>query len=156
VREKAKEDPELYATWGRDVLYCFACGTDQMLERHHIVKQGRSDEACNLMWLCQSWNRPCHLLTESDVKDTAGLFGQAKSWLPKLSIGACLTLKWISTPAEYSAARLQELRGSRLPDPEIPAEQYLAALRRSRPELAARILEAQDLRIIPRPPEFKR
>lgn len=76
--------------------------------------------------------------------------------LPKLTIGICLTLKFISDPAEYDPARLQELRSSRLPDPEPVPDIYLAILRRSRPELAVRILEAQSLRIIPRPTEFQR
>lgn len=149
MRAKAVRGPdadEFYQRWALDHPFCAACGRTDSLTSHHIVKQGRSHEACNLLRLCQ---HPCHDLAE-------GLDILPRALFPKLTIGHCLALKWINDPAEYDAARLQELRSSRLPDPEPVPEWFLAQLRRARPELAVRILEATDLSIIPRPPEFRR
>lgn len=148
-RAKPIKDEEFYRDWALAHHWCACCGRTDGLTTHHIVKQGRAHEACNLLRLCLD---PCHNLAEG-ANIRAFIPGEL---LPKLTIGVCLTLKFINDPAEYDADRLQELRSSRLPDPEAVPEIFLAALRRARPELAVRILEAADTSIIPRPKEFRR
>jgi len=151
MRKPPSKDEEFYHRWGLDHPFCGCCGRQDGLSTHHIVKQGRAHEACNLLRLCQ---HPCHDLAEG--LDVPYVGSSEDRLLPKLTIGVCLTLKWINDPAEYDAARLQELRGCRLPDPEpIPAA-FATRLRWYRPDLAVRMLEAADLSIIPRPPEFIR
>lgn len=162
MRRPPSKDEDFYQWWGIEHCYCACCGSTNGLSTHHIVKQGRAHEACNLLRLCV---HPCHDLAEGlDVPDPAGLaWKHSKTHgdittrlLPKLTIGHCLFLKWINDPHEYDGLRLQELRGSRLPDPEPVDERFLNSLRRAAPWLSVRMIEAADLSIIPRPPEFRR
>lgn len=105
----ASKDESAYRAWGARRHYCYHCGTPRNLTTHHIVKQGRSHDAANLVRLCIE----CHNLAEGlTVRDSRG------EVRPKLTLGKCLALKSMYDPDEYDPVRLQELRGSRLPDPE--------------------------------------
>lgn len=112
------KDENAYREWSARRVFCYACGYpgDWLpLQTHHIVKPGRSHDACNLVRLCHR----DHCLAEGlDVRE----FGKL---LPKLTIGMCLTLKQHMDPDEYDAARLEQLRGSRLPDAEPIPEYFL-------------------------------
>ncbi len=124
-RDKPSKDEEFYTAWGLAHWFCAACGRTEGLSTHHIIKQGRAHEACNLLRLCL---HPCHDLAEVlDVPDAFPTFGvrviaSAGRLLPKITIGVALSMKLRCDPAEVDMDRLQQLRGSRLPDPEpIPA-----------------------------------
>lgn len=111
-KTKPGKDREVLSAFVATHPRCQACGATHGLQIHHIVKQGRAHEPTNLLRLCVR----CHHLAEGlDVRGRDGRL------LPKLTIGNCLWLKRDQEPAVYDAARLQELRGSRLPDPERPA-----------------------------------
>lgn len=135
-KSKAVDDVPMVREWRNRHDYCAACGLRGPITVHHILggRDGRSDEACNLLALCWS---PCHQLAEGldvrfhDVRGVKRLSGNVAELLagneptvddlplmPKLTIGHCLTLKMRADPDEYDEVRLQELRGSRLPDPE--------------------------------------
>lgn len=113
------KDEDTYRAWSAQRTFCYACGHkgDWLpLETHHIVKAGRAHEPCNLIRLCHR----DHCLAEGlDVRDERG------ELLPKLTIGMCLSLKSIQDPEEYDAARLEQLRGSRLPEPEAVPEYFM-------------------------------
>jgi hypothetical protein len=91
--------------------YCAACwiGPNPFLSRkleiHHVVRQGRSDERCNLLRLCNE----CHRLAEGE---TIRVDGRP---LPKLTLARCLFLKRESDPEYYVRWRLQQLYHKRLP-----------------------------------------
>jgi hypothetical protein len=127
-RPKPSKDEAFYTAWGKAHDHCAACGRSGGgaldLSTHHIVKQGRAHEAANLLRLCI---HPCHDLAEGlDVRVNGYL-------LPKITIGVALSMKMRSDPAEVDLARLQELRGSRLPDPEVIPAAFVLAYRRNRP-----------------------
>lgn len=125
----AIDDDEWYAGWNREHTFCHCCGIPEGmaasmrwpgLSTHHMVKQGRSDEACNLLRLCQR----CHDLAEGHQirdPDTGGYF-------PKLPLAVCLTIKLEREPGDYDEARLLRLRGRPLPDrepiPEVFREEW--------------------------------
>ncbi len=102
--------------WRNSKWFCAACGREGDLTCHHIIggAGGRSDEPVNLLALCWS---PCHQLAEGlDVRDPAdGLL------FPKLTLAICLSLKARADPGELCLpehyARLEQLRGRRLPEP---------------------------------------
>ena len=100
-----------YKAWGRRHDYCQACGQPEgrvCLETHHLIKSGRAHEGCNLLRVC----RRCHNLAEGlDVREGGVI-------LPKLSLGASLTLKRFREPEEWNPDRLRELRLSNIPDLE--------------------------------------
>lgn len=134
-RAKPNRSEREYRAWGEKRTYCYLCGGEGGyfgLTTHHIVKQGRSHDATNLIRLCME---PCHSLAEMlDVRGPAHFELVQGKWqrvlgelLPKLGIGICLTLKQMHDPEEVDLARLQELRGSRLPDPE-PVPEYFVEL----------------------------
>lgn len=153
-RRKPSKDEKFYTAWGKAHDFCAACGRTEGgafgLSTHHIVKQGRAHEACNLLRLCL---HPCHDLAEgmsirvpADTMRNNGTL--AGYWhmqgifpggcLPKITIGIALSMKLRCDPAEVDMSRLQELRGSRLPDPaEIPTY-FVDLYRRNRPEEHAR------------------
>lgn len=110
-RVESNKDLGGYREWAMAHRFCQCCGGRgdfRGTSTHHIVKQHRSHDACNLIRLCGT----CHDLAEGlDVRDeSTGLL------FPKLTIGVCLTLKWCRERAEWDPVRLQQLRGARLPD----------------------------------------
>ncbi len=126
-RDKPCKDEAFYTAWGRAHWYCAACGRTEGLSTHHIIKQGRAHEDCNLLRLCL---HPCHDLAEglTVAGDEEWKHGpNGRKWkvrylMPKITIGIALSMKLRCDPAEVDMDRLQQLRGSRLPDPEpIPA-----------------------------------
>lgn len=122
----AIDDDEWYAEWNRAHTFCHCCGIPASvasrerwpgLSTHHIVKQGRSDEACNLIRLCQR----CHDLAEGhSIRDT-----RTGELFPTLPLAVCLTIKRLREPDDYDEARLLRLRGRPLPDP-IPLPDVFA------------------------------
>ncbi len=143
-RAKPSKDTVFYAEWGRQHTFCAACGRDGPtfgLQSHHIVKQGRSHEAANLLRLC-AW--PCHSLAEGlDVRGAStmfedpwlGLIRVPGDLLPKITLGIALSMKLRCDPAEVDMARLQELRGSRLPDPEEIPLYFVRQFAANRPDV---------------------
>lgn len=143
-------DANFYTRWNRRHDFCAACGrsgTYGNLTSHHIVKQGRSDEACNLLRVCL---HPCHDLAEGlDVRGDRKFvwLGEPPDMrcemvkgdlLPKITLAVALSMKRLADPKEYNAERLQELRGCRLPDPEPIPDHFLRLLMLHRPELIGR------------------
>lgn len=122
---KPVKDPKFYKKWAEDHPRCQCCGIGETAARrrdggvpistHHIVKFKRSDEACNLLRLC---NR-CHQLAEG-IRQVEG------DLLPKLTLGVCLTIKMMRDAEAYDPERLAQLRGCALPDPE-PIPDFLQA-----------------------------
>lgn len=102
------------------VPYCQGCGRRWgqkcwwfgrvVLHIHHLVKDGRSDEPCNLMRLCGMCHGLCHGLRIRNPKD-----GQL---LPSLQDFALqLGLKRFRDPERWNPVRLAELLGRNLPEP---------------------------------------
>lgn len=124
-KSHAVHDKEAVWRWSREHDTCACChayvgmiGT--ILETHHIIKAGRSDEPCNLLRLC----RFCHKLAEGEkVPHPSG-----GHW-PNLSLAMCLKLKMEADPHEWKPERLAELRHSNLPDlkplPELLVKERL-------------------------------
>jgi len=139
VRRKPCKSLAFYAAWNRAHGHCAACGRDGGafgLSTHHIVKQGRAHEATNLLRLCV---HPCHDLAEGlDVRGPAiegiippGIRVRSPGpLLPKITIGIALSMKLRCDPSEVDMARLQELRGSRLPGAE-PIPEFFERLYRA-------------------------
>lgn len=125
---KPVKNKKLYDQFYLDHPYCMACGVpgskaaNQVhcggvgLSRHHICKFGRSDEVCNIIVLCYR----DHCLAEGLlIRD---MDKQARELFPKLTLAIMLTIKIERYPDQCDPVRLEELYGSRLPDPEpIPA-----------------------------------
>lgn len=97
---------------------CLFCGVDRKLAPmlyggvpcsvHHIIRSGRSDEACNEAFICGR----CHdLVHDGNIRDP-----KTKELLPRLTLGIQLTLKKIRDPENWNPDRLQELFGQALPD----------------------------------------
>jgi len=113
--------------WAAEHDACAACWAyigmfGVLLETHHIVKCGRSDEPCNLLRLC----RRCHKLAERER-----IRGDDGKLLPHLTLGVCLTLKRESDIEHWSPARLTELRHSELPIMEPVPEFFLRERQRT-------------------------
>jgi hypothetical protein len=126
-------DEEFRKAWSAQHPYCQACGLHareaqvlypQMpLSVHHIIKPGRSDEACNLLKLCLR----CHDLAELKAVRVKGTL------LPKLPWPVCCSLKAIREAEAYDPVRLATL-AKRL-EIELPPIPRLieAEFRRNRP-----------------------
>ncbi len=137
------KDEEFYREWSARHWYCAACGRTDGLSTHHLIKAGRAHEACVLLRLC--WE-PCHMLAEGlDVPRPEGCRMEWRDggfeyhpYFPKLTIGICLSLKLRADPGELSTAadwqRLEQLRGSRLPDLEEIPELFQRLFKLNRPE----------------------
>jgi hypothetical protein len=70
------------------------------LQTHHIIKPGRSDEACNLLRVCEQ----CHRIIEGErVPDNQG------GYFPKLTLAHVLHCKRELDPHEYDPDRLTVL-----------------------------------------------
>ena len=113
-------DSDFRRRWTMSNQRCLACGIhgrgtlERHIEAHHLIKWGRSDEACNLAPLCLF----CHNAAENlrSVRD-----GVVQ---PRLTLAHVLWLKRTFHPKEYNPARLEELRGMILPIPERPDDHY--------------------------------
>lgn len=105
--------------WAAAHPWCFCCGGEGDwlgLQVHHLVKPGRSDEAVNLMMLCDF----CHRATHGAI-----LRGE-DGWLwPNLTLGMQFALKQLREPDIWDQARLEELWGRYLPDLEDVPDVYL-------------------------------
>jgi len=87
------------------------------LQTHHIVKQGRIHERCNLLRLC---NR-CHRLAElARIRRDDGT-----CW-PTLKLAHCLTLKIESDLAYVDFERLEEIYHKCLPEALPVPEAFIA------------------------------
>ncbi len=111
--------------------WCMACGRDGPATIHHIIggRGGRSDELCNLLYLCWS---PCHQLAESEniqdpsddglLRDRDGkVVGMVafQRYLPKITLGIALSMKLRCGELDAAGlSRLAVLNGCSLPDPE--------------------------------------
>lgn len=124
VRVEYCHDEKFYKAWGKAHGHCQCCGYSgsafgRTLTSHHIIKPGRSHEACNLLRLCQR----CHSLAE-----LLQVRGKDKEVMPKLTIGVCLAIKLTREPEAFDAARLEVLLGQKLPEvgviPEIFEKEY--------------------------------
>lgn len=156
-RRKAVHNPALAAKWGRAHDFCAACGAGEyglhVLTNHHIIpgSGGRSDEPCN--WLRLGMH-VCHDLASGlDVRrpgshvrcETCGdrnpscrwCKGRGITWkpgtlLPKITLGIALSLKLRCDPDEVDWDRLQELRGSKLPNLEPIPQFFIDLWKRNR------------------------
>jgi hypothetical protein len=100
--------------------YCQACGIDSTraryerwpgLEIHHLILgSGRSDEACNLLVLCNRCHQLCHNLTIRQPDGTV---------MPSLGLPVYLRIKRHRDPNNFDPERLVELRGGESL-PEMP------------------------------------
>lgn len=107
-----------YREWSLTHDYCQCCGRPErptdwpQASTHHIVKPGRSHEACNLLRLCHR----CHLCAEGHF-----VTGPSGYPYPLLRQDRCLWLKEADEPDDYDLKRLIELQGWNLPDlVEVP------------------------------------
>lgn len=142
-RRKRVRRPAFASWWGRQHPFCAACGAGEYgthsLTNHHLIggRGGRSDEACNLLRL--GWH-PCHQLAEGmtihgEGEPCVGFPNIRKNtMLPKITLGIALSLKLRCDPEEMELERLQELRGSRLPEPEEIPRHFVDLWNRNRPE----------------------
>lgn len=131
-RTNPVRDTDFREEWSSRHWYCQACGVHARdaeragpfgLSCHHIIKPGRSDEACNLLRLCQT----CHDLAELRNVKRNGIL------LPKLPWPVCLTLKKTREAQEFNLARCLELmRHGPLELPPVP-EEIEALFRKNRP-----------------------
>lgn len=112
--EKPCKDQRFYKSWSESRTSCAACGISKVsaekyrwpgLETHHIVKPGRSHEACNLIRLC----RRCHQLAEGN--DITGTIGGVEYIWDRLSIENVIWLKLLSEPKDVDLMRLSQLLG---------------------------------------------
>lgn len=117
---KPVKDKVFYDEYALERPWCEACGVSASrapyhhhcggvgLSRHHLVKFRRSDEATNLLVLC---NRDHQLAEGILLRDpSTGLL------LPKLTLGMCLSIKKARSPELLDLDRLAELYGQALPD----------------------------------------
>lgn len=123
-RVRPVKDAVFYRAWALAHPFCQCCGVPEAaapnapgcggisLSTHHIVKFKRSDEACNLLRLCQR----CHDLAEMRSVRVKG------ELLPLLYLSVVLTIKRVRDPDAWDPARLEILFGRPLPDPDpVPA-----------------------------------
>jgi hypothetical protein len=93
---------------------------------HHIIRSGRSDEACNEAFICGR----CHdLVHDGNIRDK-----ESGELLPRLTLGIVLTLKRVREPESWDPDRLQALYGSTLPDLEPIPDFLEAEYRKNKPE----------------------
>lgn len=159
------DDRGVLAEFARTHHWCQACGRDGPCTIHHLIggRGGRSDEACNLLYLC--W-QPCHMLAEGlDVRvpademrnngTLAGYWYMTEKFpgglLPKITLAIALQMKvragelrrpiLLQKPASVEVItspewdRLTLLHGRNLPAPEAIPEFFTTTYRRNRPEL---------------------
>lgn len=159
-RRKAVHNPVLAAKWGRSKPFCAACGAGEyglhVLTNHHVIpgSGGRSDEPCN--WLRLGMH-VCHDLASGlDVRGEPrwvrchecgpgilsckscmgfGWVHESGILLPKITLGIALSLKMRADPDEVDLERLQELRGSRLPDLEPIPQFFIDQWNKNQPNL---------------------
>jgi len=111
---RGPEAEQFYKDWSASHYFCFACGVPcgraawPGLSTHHLIKQGRSHEACNFLRLCHQ----CHRLAEGDQIRQNGLL------LPKLPLSVCLTVKRFRDPDVWWPERLAQLYLKPLPELE--------------------------------------
>lgn len=132
-KPRRANDLDARAEWEAKHQVCAGCGfrlgqPGGWLETHHILdgKYGRPDKAWNWLRLCGRYNDqddpPCHRLAEGEqVRRRDGTL-----W-PKLSDGACLTLKRESDPESFDLEAMQEhmarLTRRKLPElEEVPVQ----------------------------------
>lgn len=135
-KSKPVSSRDALAEFARSHHFCQACGKDGDATIHHIIggRGGRSDEACNLLYLC--WE-PCHMLAEGlDVPHPDwGRWHYATRLLPKLTLGIQLSMKFRAdelTPETMD--RLEHLHGRALPPMEPIPKLFIQLYRRNRPE----------------------
>lgn len=112
--------------WVQEHESCAACWWNPNLHRtdeyrtrvdvHHLIKQDRSHEPCNLLRLCNK----CHDLAEGHTIRENGIA------LPKLTLGMCLWLKVECDSENWNPGRLLELwHRASLPELEPVPEVFL-------------------------------
>jgi RNA polymerase subunit RPABC4/transcription elongation factor Spt4 len=111
------KDAEARRLWAAGHDCCQVCGIDEHrarwvgitgLQTHHIIKAGRSDEACNLLRACER----CHRIIEGEsVPDENG-----GHW-PPLTLAHVLGCKQEHDPQEYDPDRLTVLWRNRQRSP---------------------------------------
>lgn len=122
------KDRAILAQFAVEQQRCACCwiGVNPFLSRkleiHHIIRQGRSDERCNLLRLCNE----CHRLAEGEN------IRQDGELLPKLSLGMCLWMKLESDYGNHNLRRLAELYHKRLPEPELLPDVHMDRRNRHR------------------------
>jgi len=130
-------DPEAREQWamgGDHHDRCAVCWRPWCLagwlgfDKHHLVhgSNGRSDEPCNLLLLCNDHHRHYHF---------GGVFDPITGVrLPDLTFAMLLSCK--AESSEWDAKRLAELYHRRLPDLERLPQYYLEARKRWRRSIA--------------------
>lgn len=103
-------DPEARKQWAASKPNrCQACSRrpDWLgVQTHHIIRGvGRSDEAANMIRLCND----CHGRVHDDPQDG------------RLTLGMVAMLKWFADPDEFDMPRLMELKGGPVELTEPPA-----------------------------------
>ncbi len=117
VQSRPVKDAEARRLWAAGHDCCQVCGIDEHrarwvgitgLQTHHIIKAGRSDEACNLLRACER----CHRIIEGEsVPDENG-----GHW-PPLTLAHVLGCKQEHDPQEYDPDRLTVLWRNRQRSP---------------------------------------
>jgi len=133
VKSHPRKDPEAVRQWASSHDCCQVCGIDEQkarwagitgLQTHHIIKPGRSDEACNLLRVCER----CHRIIEGEcVPDENG-----GHW-PPLTLAHVLYCKQEHDPQEFDLDRLTALWRNRqrsrdfdpLPRPQPLPDAYI-------------------------------
>jgi RNA polymerase subunit RPABC4/transcription elongation factor Spt4 len=134
VKRCPVKDQEAVRQWADRRECCQVCGIDEHnarwvqitgLQTHHIIKAGHSDEACNLLRVCER----CHRIIEGE-----SVPGENGSCWPHLTLAHVLYCKQEHDPQQYDPDRLTVLWRNRqrtrdfdpLPAPEPLPDMYTA------------------------------
>jgi len=127
------KDQEAVWEWTNSHNCCQVCGIDEHkarwvgitgLQTHHIIKPGRSDEACNLLRVCER----CHRIIEGE-----SVPAENEGHWPPLTLAHVLGCKQEHDPQEFDPDRLTVLWRNRerslafdpLPRPEPLPDAYI-------------------------------
>jgi len=133
VKSRPVKDQEAVWEWTNSHNCCQVCGIDEHkarwvgitgLQTHHIIKPGRSDEACNLLRVCER----CHRIIEGE-----SVPAENEGHWPPLTLAHVLGCKQEHDPQEFDPDRLTVLWRNRerslafdpLPRPEPLPDAYI-------------------------------
>lgn len=104
LKSKPVRDVRFRRAWAAERDRCQVCGINRWfsqpvsgLQVHHIIKSGRSDEACNLLLVCDE----CHKVIEGER-----VVRYDGSRREPLTLANVLWFKQASDPEEYNEDRL--------------------------------------------------
>lgn len=115
----AVKDPDNTYLWKiNQQAMCSVCLNQNAAwyEVHHIIKNGRSDENCNYLLVCET----CHRVIEGHRVWNEYL----RAYYPSLKLANVLWCKAERAPGEHNPVRLQELHPQALPEMERLPDWY--------------------------------